>query len=216
MVWFGFQVDFGSLVQHPSCSSPFPSLKSMSLCFVSKKTTEDPLIPPWHWLIANAQRMRIEVFEGTCQDWTTNSALPCSSFVRSFVRSFKHCFSMKELSGGWGKDSSSNRTVREKEIFRVPLFRRLIFADVHLRRSGSRWIFNCWWRANTYHSRCSLPWRNPMINASIPCEKSTESTLPHRETPEEKERRILDNNRHIVSLIRRLRKEMFKHAETLR
>ena len=31
-----------------------------------------------------------------------------------------------------------------------------------------------------------------------------------------KERRILDNNRHIVSLIRRLRKEMFRHAETLR
>ena len=32
----------------------------------------------------------------------------------------------------------------------------------------------------------------------------------------EKERRILVNNRHLVSLIRRLRKEMFKHAETLR
>jgi hypothetical protein len=55
-----------------------------------------------------------------------------------------------------------------------------------------------------------------MTNATILCEKSTESALSLRETPEEEERRILDNNRHIVSLIRRLRKEMFKHAETLR
>ena len=55
-----------------------------------------------------------------------------------------------------------------------------------------------------------------MTNATIPCEQSTESALSLDEAPEEKERRIVDNNRHIVSLIRRLRKAMFKHAETLR
>ena len=49
-----------------------------------------------------------------------------------------------------------------------------------------------------------------MTNATILGEQSTGSALSLRETPEEKERQILDNNRHIVSLIRRLKKEMLK------
>ena len=159
MVWFRFPVNFGSLrsslVRRPSCSSPFPSL-----CFVNKKTTE-----PWHWLIENEQRMRID------------AAHPHSQVDEGETR---------HRMGQPGK-----------EIFREPFFRRLIFADVRLCRSGStrwwesRWIFNCCWRENSSHWRRCFPGRNPMTNAAIPCEKSTESTLPLRDTPEEEERRIL-------------------------
>ena len=129
-------LDFGSLrwslFQRPSCSSPFPSIKSISLFFVNKKTTEEPSIPPCH-------------------------------------------------------DTDWQAMHREWES---------MLHTLTLTPSPSR--------------------RNPMTKATIPCEQSTESALLLDETPEAKERRIVDNNRHIVSLIRRLRKAMFRHAETLR